>query len=250
MAWLDEGWNLYSRQFRKRQDMTHGRSAKASVNPRTKKRVPLLTGLAEEHEKSLESRVARLEARVEQMQEEIDRLSGGVPAHIQEAIDSIGRSHRGPLKKMDDTELVLNRDNLVQWLEEHWPTIVKRLLAARTPRDVAAVLRPIATAREIRAQWQKTIVEHPAKLLEFLRSDKFRRKPPKKTVVDALKPYRSEPRQRSANRLPTRQIANAMAGVPKLKWRTSLDKCSKTPSTYPVGHNTASYYRTVLGIHQ
>jgi len=230
--------------------MTHGKSAKTRVNPHTKKRDSLLTGVSEEREKSLESRVARLEARVEQMQEEIDRLSGGVPAHIQEAVDSIGRRHRGPLKKMDDTELLLNRDNLVQWLEEHWPKIVKRLLAARSPRDVGAVLRPMATTREIRPQWQKRIVEHPAKLLEFLRSDKFRRKPPTKTVVNALGLYRSEQRQRSANRLPTRQIANAMAGVPKLKWRTSLDKCSKTPSTYQVGHSTASYYRTLLSIHQ
>jgi hypothetical protein len=72
------------------------------------------------------------------------------------------------------------------WLEEHWPKIVKPLLAARNPRQVAGVLRPIAKAREIRPQWQKRIVGHPAKLLDFLRSEKFRIKPPKKTVVDAL----------------------------------------------------------------
>jgi hypothetical protein len=205
-----------------------------------------LTEVSGEPEKSLESRVARLEAAVEQMQEELDRASGTIPAHIGEAIDSIGKKHSGPKKKMDDTELFLNRDNLLQWLEEHWPKIVRPLLAAKSAREVAAVLRQIATARETRPEWQKRIVGHPAKLLEFLRSEKFRRKPPKKTVADALGLHRSEQRQRAANRLPARQIANAMAGVPKLKWRTSLDKCSTSPSSYQVGHNTASYYHAIF----
>jgi hypothetical protein len=109
------------------------------------------------------------------------------------------------------------------------------------------VLRPIATAREVRPEWQGRIVGHPAKLLDFLRSKKFRIKLPKKTVVDALS-LDGERRKRAANRLPTRQIANAMAGVPKVKWRTSLDKCSKHPSAYRVGHNAAAHYRAISGI--
>jgi len=226
--------------------MTHGRNVKTCVNPRSKKSASLLTGFSREQEKSLEERMEKLEARVGQMQGEIDRLSGVMPEHIQEVLDSIGKKHRGPQKKMDETELLLNRDSLVQWLEELWPKIVKPLLAAKTPREVAAVLRPIATPREIRPEWQKRIVGHPAKLLEFLRSEKFRRRPPKKTAADALGLHRSEHRQRAANRLPTRQIANAMAGIPKLKWRTSFDKCSQTPSSYQVGHNTATYHRSIL----
>lgn len=228
--------------------MTHGRNVKTRVNPRSKKRASLLTGFPAEREKPLERRIANLEARAEQMQEEIDRLSGVVPAHIQEALDSIGKKHRGPQKKMDDTELLLNRDNLVQWLEEHWPKVVNQLLSAKKPPEVALALRPIATAREIRPEWQKRIVGHPAKLLEFLRSEKFRRRPPRKTVADALRLHHSEQRQRAANRLPTRQIANAMAGVPKLKWRTSLDKCSRNPCSAQVGHNTKMYYRTIFRI--
>ena len=208
----------------------------------------LLTGFSPNSEKSLETRVATLEARVEAMQEEIDRASGATPAWIREAIDAATKKHPGPRKKMDDTGLLLHRDNLIVWLEEHWPNIVKPLLAARSPRQVAAVLRPIAAAREIRPEWQKGIVCHPAKLLDFLRSDKFRVKPPKKTVVDALLPVVSERRKRAANRLPTRQIANAMAGVPRLKWRTSLDKCSERPSSYQVGYGIAGHYRVMFGL--
>jgi hypothetical protein len=228
--------------------MTHGRKMKSGTNPRSKKRTSLLTVFSKQDENLLESRVARLEARIEQIQEEINGLSGIVPARIWEAIDGIGKKRRGPGKKIDDTELLLNRDNLVQWLEKHWAEIAKPLLKAKTPGEVNDVLTPIAAPQETRHTWQMGIMDHSAELLEFLRSDKFRRKPPKKTVVDALAIYQSEKQKRAANRIPTRQIANAMAGIPKLKWRTSLDRCSKHPSSHQVGHNTANHYRATFGI--
>jgi hypothetical protein len=234
--------------------MTHGRIAKAGPNSRSKnKSRDRVSGawFSEKHGKLLENRVAALEVQMAQMQEEIDRLSGvAVPAQIQEAIDNIGNPQIDRRKKINDGELLLNRDNLAQWLEEHWPQIVKPLLAAKNAREVAAMLRPIAKPAEIRPEWQKRIVGHPAKLYQFLHSEKFRRKPPKKTAADALATYQSEKRQRAANRLPTRQIANAMAGVPYLKWRTSLDKCAENPCSLRVGHNAAMHYRAFFGIYE
>lgn len=229
--------------------MTHGRTTKTRLNPRSGKRSSPLTRISERPGKSLESRVAKLEARVEQMQEEINQALGGVPAHIREAIDSIGKKHHGPQKKIDDTELLLNRDNLVQWLEEHWPNIVQRFLPrCPTPSTIAEAFGPIAADRDIRPEWQRRFMDHLGVLLDFLQNEKFRRKPPKKTVADALRLVHSERRDRAANRFPTRQIANAMAGVPKLKWRTSLDKCSRNPCANRVGYNTAVHYRTVYHI--
>jgi hypothetical protein len=228
--------------------MTHGRKTKRHVNSRTKKSASLLTHGLQKSGNSLESRVAELEARIEEMQGEINDLSGGVPARIFEAIDGIGKKQRGPKRNIEDTELLLIRDNLVRWLEEHWPRIAKLLLRAKTQRDIAAVLAPIAAPPDVSHTWQLGIMDHPDELLDFLRSRKFRRKPPKKTVLDALAVYQSDERKNAANRLPTRQIANAMAGVPKLKWRTSFDRCSSCPSSYQIGHNTADHYRAVFGI--
>jgi hypothetical protein len=228
--------------------MTHGISAKTRVHSRNKKSNGLVTKSLQNRGISLESRMTKLEARIEQMGQENDDFSGGVPARILEAIDNIGKKQRGPGKKVDDTELLLNRDNLVQWLEEHWPRLTKPLLKAKTANEVAAALTAIAAPPDIRHSWQTGVMDHPAELLDFLRSEKFRRKPPRKTVVDALAVYQSEQRKRAANRFPTRQIANAMAGVPRLKWRTSLDRCSKTPSSYRIAHNTANYYRAIFSI--
>lgn len=197
---------------------------------------------------SLERRVASLEARVEALQEAMDRASGVVPDHLLAAMRAAKERRPGPDKKIDETELFLNRNHIVEWLEEHWPQIVKPLIAADTPRQIAAVLRQVATTRDIRPEWQRRFLGHPARLLDFLRDDKFRVKPPRKTVAHALGPIDSGQRRRAANRLPTRQIANAMAGVPKIKWRTSLDKCSKNPSSYRIGHNTARHYRAMFGL--
>jgi hypothetical protein len=175
--------------------MTPGRTAKRSNDPRRKKSNRLLTEFGENHENSLESRVAVLEARIDEMQEEINRISGNaVPAQIQEALDNIGEPRTEGRKKITDSELSLNRDNLVQWMEEHWPKIVKPLLAARNPREIAAALQPVASPPDIRPTWQIGILDHPGELLDFLRSEKFRRKPPRKTVADALALYKSEQR--------------------------------------------------------
>ncbi len=224
--------------------MTHGRTAKTRVNTRKKKDRDPLTTISAKREKSLAGRVASLEARIAELEERVDCASGVVPARYYEAT----HVRPGPREKVDDTELLLHRDNMVHWLEEYWLQIVKPLLAARNPRQISAVLRQVATTPDIRPEWQRRFVGHPAKLLNFLQSEKFRIKPPKKTVVDALRPFDSDSQRRAANRLPTRQIANAMAGVPNLKWRTSLDKCSQNPSSYRVGHNAAGHYRAMFGI--
>jgi hypothetical protein len=228
--------------------MTHGRIAKTRLNRRRKKRARTFTGVPEKPKNSLEARVTRLEIRVEELQREIDRASGAMPTHILEALSGSGQHHPGPREKMDETELLHNRDNLVDWLEKYWPKIVNSLLAAKYPRDVARAFSQVVAEQDSRQEWQNRFLAYPADLLDFLKSEKFRVKPPRKTVADALNHLGTEKRPLAANRLPTRQIANAMAGVPKLKWRTSLDKCSKSPSSFRVGYNTATHYRKVFSI--
>ena len=228
--------------------MTHGRTEKTKINARKERNDTLLTAISEQATESLEGRLARLEARFADLEERVDRASGVVPSHFFGGPEDIGKKTPGPHKSIDDTELFHNRDALVHWLEESWPKIVKPFLAAHSPSDVAEALRQVARTADLRPPWENRFIENSVQLFAFLRSDKFRIKPPKKTVVDALRLFDAEKRTRAANRLPTRQIANAMAGVPKLKWRTSLDKCSKNPSSSRVNQNTERYYRAMFGI--
>jgi hypothetical protein len=246
---LGEEQTIELAEVRRIEEMIHGRSNKTRANKRTNNQDSLLTPASQKNTESLERRVASLEFRIAELEKAVDRASGTMPVDFLNALDTGTKKKPGPQERINETELLLNRDNIIEWIENKCPQIVKPLLAARNPRAVATVLRGVATKLDIRPEWQRHLVGHPAILFNFLRSGKFRIKPPKKTLVDALHFLDSERRRVAADRLPTRQIANAMAGLPKLKWRTSLDKCSKRPSSCRVGHNTSGYYRAKFGIH-
>ncbi len=187
-------------------------------------------------------------ARLGELEKAVDRLAGIAPGYYYGEAEIIKRK-RGSGKRVADAELFRSRDGLVDWLEEVWPQIARPLRTAPNPRAVAAVIKGVARRKELRPPWQHRFVAHPAHLFDFLHSAKFRMKPPQKTVVDALnRPEDDEKRKFAANRLPTRRIANAMAGVPRLEWRTSLDKCSDNPSSRPVALNAARYYRAMCGV--
>jgi hypothetical protein len=222
------------------------------MNPRTKNRPAPLTGFSGEptnepleQPASLEARVAQLEKEVAALREVVSRVDGVLPGYLYTGVDESKKP--GPDKYIGDAELFRTRDGIVGWLEEVWPELVQPLLAAANPREVAAVLKKVAKPKNLQPPWQSRFLAHPAVLHNFLRSNKFKKRPPKKTVMDALnRPAEDARRKRAANRLPTRQIANAMAGVPKLRWRTSLDRCSTNPCSYPIAINTARHYRAMF----
>jgi hypothetical protein len=116
-------------------------------------------------------------------------------------------------------------------------------------KDIETVLRLSERPEQPWSPIVRNFVDHAPDLVNFLRSHRFNRTPPRGTVIAALKgKFENEKRWKAANRLPTRQIANAMAGVPSLGWRTSLDKCTWNPSPMLVGKRTEGYYRKVYRI--
>lgn len=234
--------------------MTHGRSARNGLEFTDEKAGAHLTGSSEEPTKqateplaSLEVRVAALEKEVAALWEVINPPDDIGPNYFYTGINDNKDNKPGPGKNIEDADLFRSRNGLVGWLEDVWPEIVHPLLAAANPREVAAVLKKAARPKDLQPPWQSRFLRHPAYLFDFLHSRRFRRKPPKQTSIDALnRPADDERRKRAANHLPTRQIANAMAGVPKLSWRTSLDRCSKNPCPYPIAPNTDRHYRAIF----
>jgi len=111
-----------------------------------------------------------------------------------------------------------------------------------------AILEAVAPDPDYRAYWQDRILQNTAALFEFLWDERFRKTLPKATVTDALTSWEHKRRKRAANQLPTRQIANAMAGVPDIAWRTSLDRCAGQPSAVFIALNMDMYYRELFGI--
>jgi len=238
--------------------MTRGKNAKTTRNSRPTNCGDHLTSFSAEGEKppaasldDLQARVIELERQVAVLEERVDSVSGVIPSQFLLGAGESEKKKPGPTKNIEDAELFENRNRLAGWLEGVWPEIVQPLLAASDRRKIAAILRSAAWPKDSQPPWQKQFLQHPDELLEFLKSKKFRKKPPRKTVMDALNlPLEDEKRKRAANRLPTRQIANAMAGVPKLSWRRSLDRCSENPCPYLVTLSTAQHYRAMHGIRE
>ena len=198
-----------------------------------------LTRSSKNSSPSLEKRVRCLESRVEALEVRL-----GIYDPPKET-----QRKPGPHPKISKEDLLENRDALVDWLEVYWPKVGRKLLSAKVPQSIVAALVPYAGPEASHSFILKRLIENANDLLSFLRSGRFRRKPPKRAVMDALnKPWDDQRKMRGAAKLPTRQIANAMAGVPELEWRTSLDRCSKVPSPLVVEKRTEDYYRELFGL--
>ena len=209
-----------------------------------------------------QNRLEGLEEQVATLQDRVSALEGlGLP------IDH-DAPRRGPKQKIGDRELFSYRDALVKWFERIWPRIESRLCSASSTEEILALLetdfpqppddqkgQPLLKRTDVSLRpHEKRLLEHPEALLDFLMSGpsganptnatRFYGKPPKQVVIDALDlPWSDPVRWKAAARLPTRQIANAMAGVPDLEWRTSLDRCSVFPSELMIGIRTEEHLR-------
>ena len=193
---------------------------------------------------TVKKRLEGLEGRVEALEREVFRPP---PSY-----ETSGEYKRRPgrLYEIEDNQLWDFRDQIIDRLEASWPHISSRLLAARKKQDLDKALKPLA---DWNSYVGKRLLSNTDALLDFLHSDRFNRRPPRRTVVRALNGSWSgkESRlstQRATMSLPTRRIANAMAGVPKIAWRTSLDRCSRRPSLMAVHTQTDKHYRKLYRI--
>jgi hypothetical protein len=195
-------------------------------------------------------RIAELERRVAELERDVDMLKGFSGSPIFYSTGSSPEKKRpGPKEKIEDLELFRYRDGLINWLERFWPWMADRLDAARTPGEIGAILEAVANVPELRRDWELRLLQNTGALFEFLSDERFGKSLPKATVTDALTlPWRNERRIRAANQLPVRKIANAMAGVPDIAWRTSLDRCSERPSPTELAVNLDLHYRERFGI--
>jgi hypothetical protein len=190
----------------------------------------------------LERRVAALEKNVALL-----KSVSALPFCADEVTEN-EKKKSGAKQKISDEDLFCNRDGLIQWLEPIWPWMEDRILAARNSEHIRALLEAVAEMPE-RPPWQRRLLQNVAAFFEFLRDERFRKTLPRATVVGALTlPWEDEKRKRAANQLPTRQIANAMAGVPEIAWRTSLDRCSDQPAEPLIALNLDMYYREEFDI--
>lgn len=196
-------------------------------------------------------RVKELERKITNLQKDVEKLKtlSGWPYWAHEGDQPEEKKKLGPKQNISDPELFRYRDALIIWLERFWPWMIDKVLVASTVAEVETIIQAVAPDPDYRSDWHDRLLQNAAALFEFLRDERFRKTLPKATVSDALSPScKDEKGRRASNQLPTRQIANAMAGVPEIAWRTSLDRCSAQPSIESVALNLDMHYRELLGI--
>ena len=208
-------------------------------------------GLDKILEEQPQNALFELERRVIQLEKDVDILKQLTrwPVFNKEA-PTDEKKKPGIKEKIEDGELFNYRDGLTLWLEAYWPWLEDRLGQAGSAEEVGAILEAVSEEPDLRRNWQKRLIPNPGELFDFISNQRFRKtKLPKATVENALTlPVNDDRRKRAANQFPARQIANAMAGVPDIGWRRSLDRCSANPSGAYVVINTDLHYRELYGL--
>jgi hypothetical protein len=193
--------------------------------------------------------IKELERQVAALKKDVDTLKDLVVWPFSGDEDDSREEKRkpGPTEKVDDTDLFLRRDKLILWLEPIWPWLEGRLQGSA--EDMKAAFEAVAENPEFRPDYQERMLQNTISLREFLLHERSGKHLRKATVLAALDlPLDTDSQKRAANQLPTRKIANAMAGVPELGWRRSLDRCSARPSRAFVAVNMDLHCRNLFGI--
>jgi hypothetical protein len=158
---------------------------------------------------SLEKRLEALEMRDYQVVEadgttdlsaEENRYREGEPKIVVRSPTSVKRGRR---PRMTSEEFQKRRDGLLQFLEIRWNDLSEVM---REPRSLTHLVQAIDSASPgAQAMWEyQQLTEQIGPLWEFLESGRYKGKP--------------------------LQIANAIAGVPEMTWRSSLDRGTKYTS--------------------
>ena len=116
----------------------------------------------------------------------------------------------GRKRKLEKEELLKRRDELSRWVEEVWPVLS---VALRKSKDSDHARAAILAAKEsvpfvIQAPFYRAPERHEEQLWEFLESGRLSGNP--------------------------RNLAGAMAGLPELSWKRSLDRCQQNPCQFPL----------------
>ena len=120
------------------------------------------------------------------------------------------RPANGRKRKLEQEELLKRRDELSRWVEESWPLLSVALRKARNSDDALAAI--LAAKERVPFVMQTWFYRDPEKfkeqLWEFIESGKLAGNP--------------------------RNLAGAMAGLPELSWKRSLDISQQNPILLPL----------------
>jgi hypothetical protein len=154
-------------------------------------------------------KLAEMKMRIERLEEHTG--AAFYPLQLPPAQRRMGRKPKLELK-----ELLMRRDLMVPWVEQHWPYLSVTLGKVKNAQHAAAafIVAKERMSGVCHAPFYRDPEQYADNLWKFLKSRNFRGNP--------------------------RNLAGAMAGLPELSWKRSFDVCSCHPCKLPVA--TQAYW--------
>lgn len=179
---------------------------------------------------ALTNRVQQLEQRVEKLESVTGILA---PEWLTSHPDVRGKPGPKPALQLDT--ILYRRDRIIRTLEDNWPRIERGLLGTTTDEQIRETLSPyLETDTDLKGR-----LDFQGLSTQLIRTPI--REKPRSTIFQSFRQDGERAFQR-LNRLPSRILANALAGVPELSVRRSYDICASHPSINVVGLNIWIHY--------
>ncbi len=120
------------------------------------------------------------------------------------------KKQRGRKPLLESAVVLERRGQLAYWIEQDWPQLSQELRRAKNADNALAAINGTKRRfpRLFMPPFHNNTEEFAEQLWEFLKSPYYRGNP--------------------------RNLAGAMAGLPELSWKRSLDICTKHPKTNPL----------------
>ena len=185
-------------------------------------------------------RLQFLEERFAEIIRRVQQLEAHTEIGILDSIAPVPKAKPGRKPKLPLEEILRRRNGLIQILESNWPKLERHVIKAKRSEQIQdEKIRPILAA------YLEQNPEHSGRLafkgLGSLLAKKPLRWRPSDTTMRSFRED-GEKANKHTNRLPSRVLANALAGAPEYPARTSYDKCSKHPSRMTVDLNIWIHY--------
>jgi hypothetical protein len=129
-------------------------------------------------------------------------------------------------------------------IESVWKALDPALLKAKSKHQVQTILEEFVPLMGISIHFQQSMIDAAAVLFEFISSGRLRKTGPSRRILRILGRRNWDlTSMKAAMKLPTRQLASAIAGAPELSWQRSLDRCAGFPSYVPIHSAMAECYQ-------
>jgi hypothetical protein len=154
----------------------------------------------------------------------------------------------GPQARITWSKLKESREQLLGPIEACWNVIADPLMTATNEQEIRTALSPIMNHDLYRIN--ALLEERMPVLVDIVAKSNLlqSRAPLRKALMEFDKnELKASP---AFNGLPSRKIANALAGVPIYPWRSSYDICRRRPSPQVLHASVYLYIVTKLKIHR